>query len=68
MPGTVENRAYNGVGRRVVGLDLRTGILVIHISWGTPFWYPRHSSSFLSLPMTLACVYSEETLGAMVGL
>ena len=31
------DRAYNYVGRRVGGLDLRTGTLVMHISWGTPY-------------------------------
>ena len=28
----IENRVYNWVGRRVGGLDLRTDILVMHIS------------------------------------
>jgi len=31
------DRAYNWVGRRVGCLDLRTDILVMHISWGTPY-------------------------------
>ena len=33
----VEDRAYNCVGRRVGDLDLRTDILVIDISWGSPY-------------------------------
>jgi len=33
----VEERAYDWVGHRVGGLDLRTDILVMHISWGTPY-------------------------------
>ena len=31
------DRAYNYVGRRVGGLDLRTNILVMDVSWGIPY-------------------------------
>ena len=31
------DRVYNWVGRRVGGLDLRTDILAMHVSWGTPY-------------------------------
>jgi len=33
----IEDRTYDWVERRVGGLDLRTDILVMHISYGTPY-------------------------------
>jgi len=33
----IEDRTYDWVEHRVGGLDLRTDILDIDISWGTPY-------------------------------
>ena len=33
----VEDRTRDWVEHQIGSLDLRTGILVMHISWGTPY-------------------------------